>query len=89
MQWRITIGCLILGVSLLLAAWGITEFLAIDTCLDSGGGYDYAARRCAFDEQPLGEPNKYDILAFLLGSVLSLVGGIVIFGARGNREGGK
>ena len=84
MNTRPVIGYLLLGVGLVLAIFGVNEFLAIDSCLDRGGGWDYAARRCSFDESPLGTPNDYDILVSVLGAGLVLAGGIVF--ARSSRE---
>jgi hypothetical protein len=41
---------LIVLVALIFAAPRIVRWLAIDSCLDQGGGWDYAAERCVWPE---------------------------------------
>jgi hypothetical protein len=41
---------LIVFVALIFAAPRIVRWLAIDSCLDRGGGWDYAAERCVWPE---------------------------------------
>ena len=41
---------LIAFVALIFAAPRIVRWLAIDSCLDQGGGWDYAAERCVWPE---------------------------------------
>lgn len=38
------------GIGVWKGAPSATEFIRVDTCLDRGGRYDYAARRCEFRE---------------------------------------
>jgi uncharacterized membrane protein YidH (DUF202 family) len=78
MRYRPVFGCLLLGSGLVLAILGVVEFMAIDSCLDRGGAYDYAARRCSFDVQPVGRPDQYDVLAFFVGIALVVAGWIVL-----------
>ncbi|TAJ75482.1 hypothetical protein EPO44_21980 [bacterium] len=82
---RHLLGYLLLGTGIVLAIGGAVEFLAIDRCLDMGGVYDYSARRCSLDAQPMGAPDNYDVLAFFLG--LALVGaGWVSLATIGNNK---
>jgi|CXWL01.1.fsa_nt_gi hypothetical protein len=78
MRFRPLLGYLLLGSGLALAIVGAVEFLAIDSCLDLGGAYDYAARRCAFEAQPVGAPDQYDVLAVFLGIALVVAGWVAL-----------
>jgi hypothetical protein len=82
MRYQRAIGFLLVVVGLVLAIFGFNEFLDIDSCLDRGGGWDYAERRCSFDDGPSGVPNNYDVWASLFGAVLA-VAGLINLRARG------
>ena len=53
MAWRVVVRLLIAApLAVLLVHYG-TEFLSVDSCLDSGGVYNYTHGRCRTDVQTL------------------------------------
>jgi len=50
----------------------VHRWLAVDTCLDRGGAYDYAAFTCSFDVQPSGHGPLIPESALLLPILLAL-----------------
>lgn len=49
MAWRrVSLLLIVVSLAVLLAHYG-AEVLVVDSCLDSGGAYDYAAARCRTD----------------------------------------
>lgn len=66
-----------LVVTALFVAWQpLHESIAIDSCLDSGGSFDYAANACDYeDSHPTGA--RQSKLYYVLASVCAAAGGIL------------
>jgi hypothetical protein len=64
-------------LAILAAALIFQELLLVDSCLDSGGSYDYARRACDHSMnrpfRPLVARNSIALVMFLAASLLSLV----------------
>jgi hypothetical protein len=83
-RWRL-IGAALIAVGIGVAVRPtISEFLAVDRCLDEGGSYDYAQGRCdreanhpyvRWSERSNGRAPTLEGLAFVLGGALVLVFG--------------
>jgi hypothetical protein len=78
----------LLGIALLLAAVFIASAplrtqLAVDSCLDSGGSFDYAAGACDHQKTYLGE--RYTAPAYVAwaaAGVLAFAGGLLLVFSR-------
>jgi hypothetical protein len=79
MTWRVVAKLLIAApLAVLLVHYG-TELLAVDTCLDSGGVYDYAQAYCRTDAQTLPyTPYVARHGAFLTSLVVITLGGVAM-----------
>jgi hypothetical protein len=63
------------------------EFLAVDSCLDSGGSYDYDKNKCDKKDKHEYSPysqRKQDLILTCVG--LSLLGSVVLFQLRQGNE---
>jgi hypothetical protein len=72
------------GIALLLVAGAIAllplrTFLAVDSCLDGGGSFDYEKYECDFVENhPLGAPRIANSVLFAGGIALALIGAALL-----------
>ncbi|CAN5180106.1 hypothetical protein BH24GEM2_BH24GEM2_07700 [soil metagenome] len=71
-RWRL-LGVLFLAASAFLLWPYVSAFLAVDTCLDSGGSYNYVTSTCDFHQS---HPSRsfYESVTFWAGIVLGLLG---------------
>ena len=84
----IFIGALLLGVSIVLARPHWVEFWAVDSCLDSGGSYNYKEQECDDVKSHPNEPSYSKHGLSVVAAVVSgTVGLMLIFSIRGNRKG--
>ena len=66
----VAITLLVLAI-VLIWTW-VTEFLAVDACLDSGGSYDYERRVCDYrSSHPSGERRGRLLLGGALASAIA------------------
>jgi hypothetical protein len=69
------LGAIFIVVAIISAALSVKEFLAVDSCLDSGGSFDYESGTCdKLNSHPYA-PNTFLWTAALL---LGFVGGVLI-----------
>ena len=90
-NWTVTL----VGVALLLIAAGLawpplSTSIAIDSCLDMGGSFDYAARTCDLERRHPYAPED-STMRLLVGALFAVAGSaITIFGRYvGRRSAGE
>jgi hypothetical protein len=86
-NWIITLVGVGLMLSVVTLVWApLATFLAVDSCLDAGGSFNYASRVCDFEQSHLYVSESYTV-RLGLASVLALSGVAMTIVARYRRRG--
>jgi hypothetical protein len=85
MEW---IGRILVSVPVVLLLWHAgSEFLAVDTRLDSGGAFDYGSANCRYDVQHLPDTSYAESFCRLIAANAVLFIGVVLALRRARNNG--
>jgi hypothetical protein len=74
----VVLGVLLVAVGMVLGWFEISQFFAVDRCLDAGGSFNYTANACDFTTSHPAEVSLGEAGFRLLVSLGLVVGGVVV-----------